>query len=416
MPSSAVICEFNPFHNGHAYRLSRMREQAGGDGCVVCLMSGRFVQRGEAAAADPYLRAKMALAGGADLVLELPFPWSAGSAEHFAAAGVGLAARLGVDTLTFGSECGDPDLLSRGAEAAGDPAFGETYAALCRKGMGTTAAYAEALQSAAGRTGAPLPEGFPASNDLLGIAYLRALGRIAAERGSAPEAAVVTRLGSGYREDVLTEGAYPSATALRVLLREAACDPVALEAMLAGTMPDGALDILLEGLGAGELPTEGGRLMAFYHTLYRLKDPADLEALAEWGGGLAGHVCRHARDCATPEGFFEALRTKQYTDARLRRALLFGAVGITADDLRRMPSYTTLLAANKRGCTHLKAWQKANKASSDGFRVVTKPADAPAGRQRELCDLADALFTLCFPAPKAAGEMLRRSPFIEGVQ
>ena len=83
MGVSGVICEFNPFHNGHAYLLSRMREEVGDGGCVICLMSGRFVQRGEAAIADPYLRGQMALAGGADLVLELPFPWSAAGAEHF---------------------------------------------------------------------------------------------------------------------------------------------------------------------------------------------------------------------------------------------------------------------------------------------------------------------------------------------
>ena len=71
MRASGVICELNPFHNGHAYLLSRMRESVGDDGCVVCLMSGRFVQRGTAAMADPYLRADMALAGGADLVIEL---------------------------------------------------------------------------------------------------------------------------------------------------------------------------------------------------------------------------------------------------------------------------------------------------------------------------------------------------------
>ena len=102
MGISGVICEFNPFHNGHAYLLSRMREAVGGEGCVICLMSGRFVQRGEAAVADPYLRGRMALAGGADLVLELPFPWSASGAEHFATAGVRVLSRLSVDTLTFG--------------------------------------------------------------------------------------------------------------------------------------------------------------------------------------------------------------------------------------------------------------------------------------------------------------------------
>ena len=414
MGASGVICEFNPFHNGHAYLISRMRERVGEDGCVICLMSGRFVQRGEAAMADPYLRARMALTAGADLVLELPFPWSAGSAEHFAAAGVGILSRLGVDTLTFGSECGNRDLLARAAEAVAAPCFGEIYAALCRNGIGTTTAYAEALRRTSAEADAPLPEGFPSSNDLLGIAYLRALKQTREGRGFAPEAFVVTRLGSGYREDVLTAGEFPSATAIRLLLKEAACDPFALEAMLAGTMPDEALSILLEGIRRGELPLDGQRLLSFYHILYRLKKPADVEPFAEWGGGLAGHICRHARDSADPSDFFGALRTKQYTDARLRRALLFGAVGVTEADLRAAPAYTTLLAANKRGCAYLKNWQRANKEAKDGFAVVAKPADTPAGRQRELCELADGLFSLCFPAPKEAGDMLRRSPYITG--
>ncbi len=414
MRASGVICEFNPFHNGHAYLLSRMREEVGEDGCVICLMSGRFVQRGEAAMADPYLRGLMARAGGADLVLELPFPWSASGAEHFAAAGVRVLSRLGVDSLTFGSECGDPDLLSRAARAVSDPQFGDQYAALCRQGMGTTAAYTEALRLVSEGMGNALPAGFPSSNDLLGIAYIKALEQIRSEAGQAPTARVVTRLGSGYREDTLTEGAYPSATALRILLREAACDPVALEAMLTGSMPDGALSILLRSIEWGDIPTEGDRLLPFYHTLYRLKSPADMESLAEWGGGLAGHICRHARAEATPEGFFSSLRTKQYTDARLRRALLFGAVGVTEQDLRAIPAYTTLLAASKRGRAYLKAWQKANRDAPDGFCVVTKPADAPQGRQRDLSDLSDSLFTLCFPTPREAGEMYKRMPWIEG--
>ncbi len=414
MRTSGVICEFNPFHNGHAYLLSRMREEVGDDGCVICLMSGRFVQRGEAAMADPYLRGLMALAGGADLVLELPFPWSAAGAEHFAAAGVGILSHLGVATLTFGSECGDENLLTRAACAVADPVFGDVYASLCRQGTGTTAAYTEALRRVADGAGNALPEGFPSSNDLLGISYIKALEQLRRETGQAPAARVVTRLGSGYREDTLTEGAYPSATALRILLREAACDPVALEAMLEGSMPEGALSILLKSVQWEDAPTEGDRLLPFYHTLYRLRSPEDMESCAEWGGGLAGHICRHARTEATPEGFFASLRTKQYTDARLRRALLFGALGVTEQDLRAIPTYTNLLAANKKGRAYLKEWRKANRDETDGFAVVTKPADAPVGRQRELSDLADGLFTLCFPTPREAGEMYRRMPWIQG--
>ena len=413
MGASGVICEFNPFHNGHAYLLSRMREQVGEEGCVICLMSGRFVQRGEAAVADPYLRGKMALDGGADLVLELPFPWSAGSAEHFALAGVDILTRLGVDTVTFGSECGNLSLLSHAANAPGDPRFGEIYAALCRKGTGTAVSYAEALRQVSEGNGHPLPEGFPSSNDLLGIAYLRALGTVAGRYGRAPEARVITRLGAGYRDETLREEEYPSATALRLLLRQAACDPFALESILTGTMPERALDTLLEGVRRGNLPLEGDRLLSFYHALYRIQSPAHAESCAEWGGGLGGHICRHARETAIPSEFFNALRTKQYTDARLRRALLFGALGVTEEDLRMPAAYTLLLAANRRGCRYLKARQKAlRNVSSPSVPVVTKPADAPAGRQQELCRLADALFTLCFPTPTAAGDMARRRPFV----
>ncbi len=409
MRASGVICEFNPFHNGHAYLLARMRELVGPEGCLICLMSGRFVQRGETAVAEPYQRARTALFGGADLVMELPFPWSAGSAEHFAAAGVRILTCLGADSLVFGSEGGDMTLLSRAADTVDSPAFVKAYADFCQAGMGTAAAYTEALRHVCAT---PLPEGFPASNELLGIAYLRALKKTATELGRAPAPHTVTRLGAGYREDVLTDGEYPSATALRRLIREAACDPAALEAILDGTMPAQALETLLEAVRIGSAPLEGERLLSFYHALCRVKSPDDLAGFAEWGGGLASHICRRARENATAKGFFDSLRTRQYTDARLRRALLFGALGVTDTDLRAAPAYTTLLAANARGRAFLKERRKASKDANDGFAVVTKPADAPAGRQRELAELADALFTLCFPTPVPAGEMMRRAPII----
>lgn len=408
MRVSGVICEFNPFHNGHAYLLSRMREQVGEDGCVVCVMSGQFVQRGEAALADPYLRAETALAGGADLVVELPFPWSCAGAEHFALAGVRILSRLGADTLTFGSETGDAHLLHQAESAINSPTFGEFYSGLCRSGIGTAAAFSEALRKA---SRVPLPEGFPSSNDLLGIAYIRAIHLLHTEGSPMPDAVVVKRQGAAYREETLTDGEYPSATSLRVLIREAACDPVALEAILGGTMPDGSLTCLLEGLGQGELPVDGDRLLPFLHAFYRLAEPASMECFAECGGGIMGHICRVARETPTSAGFMAALRTKQYTDARLRRALLFGALGVEREDLLMKPDYTTVLGASSRGRAFLREWRKGQK---DGgwppFSVVTKPANAPEGRQRVLAERGDALFTLCYPTPKAAGELYRRTP------
>ncbi len=409
MHSSGVICELNPFHDGHARLLRHMRDAVGPDGCVICLMSGRFVQRGEVAVADPYLRARMAMAGGADLVVELPFPWSAASAEHFATAGVRMLTSLGVELLAFGSESGDASLLAGAAEAVDSPGFGERYAFLCREGRGTTAAYTDTVREMVHEI--DLPPDFPSSNDLLGIAYLRAIKRVRAERETVPKAMVVRREGADYRDEILHADTLPSATALRRLIREASCDPIALSAMLSDTMPSAALSLLIGAITEEQAPLDGDFLLSFFHTYYRLQHPDALQGYSELSGGLAAHMVRCAKESASPADFFAALRTRQYTDARLRRALLFGVLGVTDQDLRAEPIYTTLLAANARGCTFLKAHARAQDEGTPPF-VVTKPADAPFSRQSELNTRADALFTLCFPAPHTAGDMLRRTPYI----
>lgn len=100
---SGVVCEFNPLHNGHAALLSRISEEFGSN--IVCVMSGNFVQRGEAAVLDKWSRTRLALQNGAALVLELPLPWAVAGAEKFALGGISLLNALGcVDTLTFAAK------------------------------------------------------------------------------------------------------------------------------------------------------------------------------------------------------------------------------------------------------------------------------------------------------------------------
>ena len=111
MKVTAVIAEYNPFHNGHLYQLRTIRTAECADWIVVVL-SGDFVQRGIPAIVDKYQRCRMALANGADLVFELPVYFALGSAEYFAQGAVSLIDKLGVvDTLHFGSECGDLPLI-----------------------------------------------------------------------------------------------------------------------------------------------------------------------------------------------------------------------------------------------------------------------------------------------------------------
>ena len=114
MKTCAIICEYNPFHNGHAYQIAAARKL--GFEKIVAIMSGNLVQRGETAICDKFSRAKMALMGGADLVVEIPSLFSMAYAEKFSHAGVYIANELGCDALVFGSECGDTKTLEKIAD------------------------------------------------------------------------------------------------------------------------------------------------------------------------------------------------------------------------------------------------------------------------------------------------------------
>ncbi len=124
MRTAGIISEYNPFHRGHAWQIGELRRRLGAETAVVCAMSGSFVQRGDFAVMRTHARAEAAVRGGADLVLELPLPWAIASAEGFAAGGVGVLAATGaVDTLVFGSECGDTETLKAVAAALESESF-----------------------------------------------------------------------------------------------------------------------------------------------------------------------------------------------------------------------------------------------------------------------------------------------------
>ena len=122
MQIAGIIIEYNPMHRGHRYLLEETRAQLGADTAVIGVMSGNFVQRGDFALVRKHARARAAAESGMDLVLELPLPWAAASAERFADGGVQVLLGTGLVTdLAFGSECGDAAALWRAAAALLSP-------------------------------------------------------------------------------------------------------------------------------------------------------------------------------------------------------------------------------------------------------------------------------------------------------
>ena len=238
MNAIGIICEYNPFHLGHARMLEGLRRQY--DAPLVCAMSGNFVQRGDAAVAHKHARAEMAVRCGADLVLELPTPWAMASAERFADGGVELLTSTGVVShLAFGSECGDLTALQAAEAALSRPELMPRIRQLLAQGM----AYAPARQQAAEELGAP-PRMLSRPNDILAIEYLKAL-----RRQKAPmEPLAVLRQGAGH--DGTPSGDTASASYLRTLLRSGRTD----EAL--SYLPAPAAQVLRRELALGQAPAD----------------------------------------------------------------------------------------------------------------------------------------------------------------
>lgn len=382
MKTVGIICEYNPFHEGHEYMINELRR--GGAESVICIMSGNAVQRGELAILPKDRRAAAALASGADAVLELPYPWCAASAEFFARAGVYALAALGVDTIAFGSECADAEALSAAARRAArlSPRSAED-----RGSTGSAEEYFNALGDIK-----------PNPNDILAVEYLKAVFKMKLPL----DFEVIRRVGAGYNDSERGEG-YPSATAVRAAL-------VAGEGYFG--LPAASAAVLDEALASGEAPVCIKNAEAAMLAFWRMaRDSEALSALAECGGGVAGRLHSCAVKAASAEEFFALAATKKYTNARLRRAALFGLTGVTYADLDALPAYLNLLAVNKNGRAFISAAKRRG-----GIEIVTKPSRIPdtaaARRQSELARNLDAIYTLAMPKKRENGFFLTKSPII----
>ncbi len=364
MKNVGIICEYNPFHGGHAHQIREVR-RAGGE-VVVALMSGNFTQRGEAAILPPTARAELAVRGGADLVLELPFPFAAASARYFATGGVRALAALGVDTLSFGSEvaerCEILELARRSLslEEERAPAF-----------EGAAKAYFEALGRA------------PLSNEILAIEYTRAILAAGLDLAVFP----VKREGAGYHEAAIGWG-NPSATALRSVLRQGG--------EIAHLLPEATRESFSRAVarfGVADTARLGGAMLA----LLRREGVrcAPLEDIAEAGGGLAAHLCRAALSAKNYDSLCREAATKKYTDGRIRRTLLYAMGGVRGEDLTAPPAYLRLLGMNEKGREFLAKTKKTRTVPVVSTQAEIAALGAAAERQRALAKVSDGLYALC---------------------
>lgn len=329
MKNIGVICEYNPFHNGHAAQLRKMKEA----GNTVCLMSGNYVQRGEPALFNKYIRAQAAVSCGADLVLELPLTYVLRSAEGFADGGVELLELLGcVDTLCFGSESGEEASLFSVARELLSERFSQSLQAALATGVSFPKARQEALAQLGGAA-----ELLREPNDILAVEYCKAILR----RGASLKTMVLRRCGS-YHDSEDREN--PSASYLRThAVWNAYVPPKAMACFTSSTR---------YRLRAGE------RAML---ARLRAMTEAEFAALPFGSEGLWRRLLQTCREANGVEEIVAAVKTKRYTRSRLMRMLLCAYLGISAEQLVAKAPYVRVLAFNERGRQMLRQMRSGGK-------------------------------------------------------
>ena len=381
MKTVGIICEYNPFHLGHAKQISMIRNQYGSNCNIVCLMSGNYVQRGMPAIFDKSLRARAAILSGADLVLELPVTYALSSAEGFAAGGVRILSGF-CDELCFGTETGTTETLQATASALLKSEFSSALASRLETGISFPAARQLAL-SDLGADASLLSN----PNDILAVEYCKAI----LSQNSDMKPFPILRQGNYH--DTVPDLENPSATAVREMITNGhdwkSCVPESACA---------AFDLAaVHTLSAGERAI-----------LYRLRSMADaeFEALPYGSEGLWRRLMHACREYATLDEILTAVKTKRYTRTRLDRMVMCAFLGITREILHTPAPFCRVLAFNGTGRTVLK------RARESGvFPHTGETGDDPYQLLEQRCDDLYGLF--CTDGIEPPGQEGKRRIYYE---
>jgi len=354
-----IVCEYNPFHYGHKYHIEKSKEITGADS-AICIMSGSFVQRGDVALFDKWQRAKMAIDGGADLVIELPSYYVLQSADNFAHGAIQILDKLtAVDALCFGAENGDIDSLKKCAEAIKTDEFSSFLKAKMDEGYSYPSACEHALSMVTGFSDKELFM----PNSTLGISYLSALSSL----GSGIEPYCIKRDNDYHSSESKDE--FLSATALRFMIKNGAD--------YTEYAP------LYEGLTTHYLEMAEIYILGFFRNAKK----EDMEDIKGYEEGLFSLIVKSAKMSFDVNEFFASCVSKRYTLSRIKRFCACALLGIKGS---LTPSYVRVLAFNKKGAQLLKEIKKKSPLT-----VVTKTADFKDDEMFEMDIRATDFASLC---------------------
>ena len=324
MGISGIVAEFNPLHNGHKYLIDCAKSNGN---TVVCVISGNFVQRGDTAIVPKFVRAKMALECGADIVVELQTPWAMSTAQNFAFGALSHLLALGVDTLYFGSESGNLDELLAVSKVLSSDKYNQLISTRIGSNLTFATLRSEIVSEILGYNTTVLEN----PNDTLAIEYISASKKLGANLKFVP----VKRVGAGHNDNS-SYGDFTNATLLRKAVKDKQHE------FLYKYMPECCAKLLLSS------PVSSiEKLDTAIISRLKLCDKREFLSLPDISEGIENLLYNGIR---TANGYFElvdTLKTKRYTHARLRRLVLSAFLGIDKKYFGTEPPYVRILSFKK---------------------------------------------------------------------
>lgn len=351
MKATGIVVEYNPFHNGHLHHLQQTRIKTNSD-IVIAVMSGNFLQRGEPALVDKWTRAKMAIAAGVDLVIELPYAFATAQASDFAKGAIFLLDALECHSFCFGSEEGSLEAFQQTYNllSTKKDEYNTVIANSMKKGNSYPKALNEAYTEISKNATVPLVD-LSKPNNILGYHYIQAANLL----NSAIQPETIQRIVANYHDDASNTETIASATGIRKLLFTGH-NLTEVNTYMPSTS--------LEGLKEWESTNHSfGSWEQFYPTLRLLilrSSREKLNQIAEITEGMENAIWKAAMAHANFEPFMQQIKSKRFTWTRIQRMLTHIYTGFTWDQLRNIqsPTYIRPLAMNKQGQAYLQSIKK----------------------------------------------------------
>ncbi|WP_312833048.1 nucleotidyltransferase [Sedimentibacter saalensis] len=360
MKITGIVAEYNPFHMGHEYQLNKARELSGCD-AVAVVMSGNFVQRGEPAIIDKFRRAEAAVHAGADIVIELPMPFSCQNAEMFAFAAVNELKKLHVTSLSFGCENEDPKMLLKIAKTQLSDTYVKILKEEIKKGISFPAAMTNALKLILGEESR---DTVLSPNNVLAVEYMKSVMKQDLKWDFYP----VRRMGKNHNDEDIS-GLFDSATAIRKAILSRSSQNIS------------ATEKSIELIEDFYEKFNGFNSLDNYVDIlyYKIIDlGADgLSEIFEVSEGLNNKIYDNVYKHSTMDDFIMSLKSKRYTYSKLRRAMLNIILDIKHNDIKyfMLPNnheYVKVLAFNNVGRNVIKHARTFNTAAINRFSDYKK--------------------------------------------